>query len=62
MLRWLNVLGAQPFAACITSSPVEATALYASSNAENIPHRTWPHMRVQALDDARVPLLNSSNV
>ena len=62
MLRWLHLLGAQPFSTCVDASPTETVAPSVNMHTRYIAGSALLHVRSDALEDARVPLLSSSDV
>jgi hypothetical protein len=62
MLRWLNLLGAQPFSPSVDNSSMETSAPNLNIHTRCISDNALLHVRSVAMDDALVPLLSSSDV
>ena len=62
MLRWLNLLGAQPFSPSVDNYSMETAAPNLNIHSRCISDNALLHVRSVAMDDALVPLLSSSDV
>ena len=62
MLRWLSLLGAQPFSPSVDNSSMETAAPNVNMHTRCISDNALLHVRSDAMDDALVPLLSSSDV